>query len=98
MTVHPHASSYPEVRRILWAVLIANLTITALKIALGLWVGALAVVADGFHSLVDSSSNIIGLAALRLANRPADARHPYGYQRYETLGALMIGGRLLAAA
>ncbi|GAB4496810.1 MAG: hypothetical protein OHK0052_07310 [Anaerolineales bacterium] len=98
MTTPTNPSTYIEVRRILWAVLIANLLVTALKITLGLMIGALSVVADGFHSLVDSSSNIIGLAALRLANRPADARHPYGYQRYETLGALMIGGLLLAAA
>jgi cation diffusion facilitator family transporter len=83
---------------VLWAVLAANLAITALKITVGLASGALAVVADGFHSLVDSSSNLIGLAAIRLAGRPADLKHPYGYRRYETLGALGIGALLLAAA
>jgi len=60
--------------------------------------GVLAVVADGFHSLVDSSSNLIGLAAISLARRPADDHHPYGYQRYETLGALSIGVLMLVAA
>lgn len=89
---------YAAVRRVLLGVLLANLLVTAVKISLGVITGALAVVADGFHSLVDSSSNLVGLAALRLANRPADARHPYGYQRYETLGTLAIGGLLLAAA
>ncbi|MBI3159159.1 MAG: cation-efflux pump [Chloroflexi bacterium] len=92
------AAHFASIRRVLWAVLAANLAVTALKIVLGLISGALAVVADGFHSLVDSSSNLIGLAAIRLADRPADVRHPYGYQRYETLGALAIGGLLLAAA
>ncbi len=90
--------TYDAVRRVLWGVLLANLAVTALKITLGLWTGALAVVADGFHSLVDSSSNLVGLTAIRLAARPADARHPYGYRRYETLGSLAIGGLLLAAA
>ncbi len=89
---------YQEVRRVLLVVLVANLAITVLKIVLGIVTGALAVVADGFHSLVDSSSNLIGLAAVRLASRPADSRHPYGYRRYETLGALAIGGLLIAAA
>jgi len=89
---------YQEVRRVLLAVLVANLAITLLKIGLGIATGALAVMADGFHSLVDSSSNLIGLAAVRLASRPADSRHPYGYRRYETLGALAIGGLLIAAA
>jgi cation diffusion facilitator family transporter len=82
----------------LWNVLFANLAVAAIKITLGLLTGALAVLADGFHSLVDSSSNLIGLAAIRLADRPADARHPYGYRRYETIGALAIGVMLLAAA
>lgn len=89
---------YKSVRRILWVVLIANLVITIIKITLGMVTGALAIVSDGFHSLVDSSSNLIGLTAIRLAARPADESHPYGYQRYETLGALAIGGLLLVAA
>lgn len=88
---------YAPVRRVLWAVLAANLAITAVKITLGLMTGALAVVADGFHSLVDSSSNLIGLAAIRLAERPADRGHPYGYSRYETIGTLVIGGMLIVA-
>jgi cation diffusion facilitator family transporter len=89
---------YSGVRKVLWQVLAANLAITLLKVTLGVVTGSLAVVADGFHSLVDTSSNLIGLAAVRLANRPADRRYPYGYQRYETIGALAIGVMLLAAA
>jgi cation diffusion facilitator family transporter len=91
-------NSYQSVRKVLWGVLLANLLITVVKIGLGLLTGALAVVADGFHSLVDTSSNLVGLAAIRLADRPADERHPYGYARYETLGSLIIGGMLLVAA
>ncbi|NJN44395.1 MAG: cation-efflux pump [Anaerolineae bacterium] len=89
---------YVHVRRVLWQVLLANLSVTILKIILGFLTGALAIIADGFHSLVDTSSNLIGLAAIRLAQRPADDRHPYGYRRYETIGALAIGGMLFVAA
>lgn len=90
--------NYRSVRRILIVVLIANLAVTVVKITLGLLTGALSVVADGFHSLVDSSSNLIGLAAIRLAQRPPDDKHPYGYNRYETIGSMAIGGLLLVAA
>ncbi len=86
------------VRRVLWLVLVLNLSVTLLKIGLGVVTGALAVVADGFHSLVDTSSNLVGLAALRFAARPADEHHPYGYQRYETLGALAIGVMMFVSA
>ncbi|HEY58412.1 MAG TPA: cation transporter [Anaerolineae bacterium] len=75
----------------MWLVLGLNVAVTVAKVALGILTGALSVVADGFHSMVDSSSNLMGLAALRFAARLADERHPYGYQCYETLGALAIG-------
>ena len=60
---------FRAVRSVLLAVLIANLAVTLLKIIVGLVTGVLAVVADGFHSMVDSSSNLIGLAAISLARR-----------------------------
>jgi cation diffusion facilitator family transporter len=91
-------TSFARVRRVLWGVLFANLAVTAVKLTLGFLTGALAVVADGFHSLVDSSSNLIGLGAVRMAERPADDHHPYGYSRYETIGTFAIGGMLLVAA
>jgi divalent metal cation (Fe/Co/Zn/Cd) transporter len=50
-----------SVQRVLLIVLVLNLLVTAIKLAVGLWSGALSIVADAFHSLVDSSSNIIGL-------------------------------------
>lgn len=86
------------VRRVLFGVLVFNISVTLLKIGVGLAAGALAVVADGFHSLVDVASNLISLAMLHLSAREADARHPYGYQRYETLGALFIGVLMMLAA
>lgn len=89
---------FAAVQKVLIWVLVANLAVTLIKIVVGLVTGVLAVVADGFHSLVDSSSNLVGLAAIRLARRPADERHPYGYQRFETLGSLSIGVLMLVAA
>lgn len=89
---------YDEVGKVLWRVLAANLLVSLLKITIGLFTGVLAIVADGIHSLVDASSNLIGLAAVGLARRPADEEHPYGYQRYETLGAFIIGVFMLLAA
>ncbi len=96
-SVAAHAHHH-RVRRVLWVVLGLNAAVSLLKIGLGVITGALAVVADGFHSLVDASSNLVGLAALRFASRPADEEHPYGYQRYETLGALAIGVLMFVSA
>ena len=86
------------VRRVLWLVLGFNLAVTAVKVALGLYTGALAVVADGFHSLVDSSANLVALLGVWVAARPADKNHPYGHQKFEAIATLGIGALLLIAA
>jgi cation diffusion facilitator family transporter len=46
--------------------------------------------ADGFHSLSDGTSNIIGLIGIRLAYQPKDKDHPYGHKKYETFFSLGI--------
>ena len=41
-------------------------------------------VADGYHSLVDGSNNVIGLIVAAFAFRPPDPGHPYGHRKFET--------------
>ncbi len=57
---------------------------------LGYATGAVSVISDGFHSLTDSASNIMGLVGLRAARKPPDEDHPYGHRKYETLAAAGI--------
>jgi cation diffusion facilitator family transporter len=46
--------------------------------------------ADGFHSLSDGASNIIGLTGIHFACLPKDKDHPYGHKKYETFFSLGI--------
>jgi cation diffusion facilitator family transporter len=87
-----------QVRRVILLTLALNLAVATGKILVGLASGALSIVADGFHSLTDSLSSMIGLVANFIAARPPDADHPYGHRRFETLAALLVGGFLLLAA
>jgi cation diffusion facilitator family transporter len=52
--------------------------------------GAVSIISDGFHSLTDSASNVMGLIGLRIARKPPDANHPYGHRKFETLAAAGI--------
>jgi cation diffusion facilitator family transporter len=67
------------------------------KLVLGYATGAVSIVSDGYHSLTDSASNIIGLVGLRAARKPPDLDHPYGHRKYETLAAAGIFVFLLLA-
>jgi cation diffusion facilitator family transporter len=50
--------------------------------------------ADGFHSLSDGASNIVGLIGIHFACQPTDKDHPYGHRKYETLFSLGIAALL----
>lgn len=86
------------VRRVLAGVLVLNLAVAGAKLAVGWLIGSLSMVADGFHSLTDSASNVVGLVGISLAARPPDADHPYGHRKFETLSALFIGALLALTA
>ena len=80
-----------RVRRVVLLVLVLNLLVAAAKGAYAAWSGSLAVATDAIHSLLDASSNIVGMIALRMAHSPPDAEHPYGHHKIEILAAAGIG-------
>ncbi len=86
------------VRRVLWITLVLNLVVSAGKVIVGHLSGSLAMVADGYHSLVDGSNNVIGLIVAAFAFAPPDRAHPYGHRKFETAATTVIGAALLALA
>jgi cation diffusion facilitator family transporter len=84
-----------SIARILWIILGLNLAVAAAKLVYGQVHGVLAISADGLHSLLDATSNVVGLVGAQLARRPPDANHPYGHRKYETFAALAIAALLL---
>ena len=86
------------VQRVLWLTLVLNLAVSGGKVFVGLVSGSLAMVADGYHSLVDSSNNVIGLIVAAYAFAPPDRGHPYGHRKFETAAAAVIGVALLVLA
>ena len=86
------------VRRVLWITLGLNIAVSAGKVVVGHRSGSLAMVADGYHSLVDGANNVIGLIVAAFAFAPPDRAHPYGHRKFETAATALIGIALLALA
>lgn len=84
------ASRYSEVARVLTRVLFLNLIVAIAKIIFGYLSGAISILSDGFHSLTDTGSNVVGLIGIRAAERPPDEDHPYGHRKYETVAAAAV--------
>ncbi|MFY9505760.1 MAG: cation diffusion facilitator family transporter [Caldicoprobacterales bacterium] len=83
-------STYKKVKKVLWLILGANLLVAAIKIITGAIIKSTSMVADGFHSITDSTSNIVGIVGIKLASRPKDDNHPYGHKKIEMLAGLFV--------
>lgn len=86
---------YERIRRILLLILALNWGVAVAKILYGLVSHFNSMVADGFHSLSDGLSNVIGIIGITIASQPADKDHPYGHKKFETLFSFAITALLL---
>ncbi|MGE4297265.1 MAG: cation diffusion facilitator family transporter [Desulfovibrionaceae bacterium] len=75
-----------------------NLVLSAAKFAAGVLGHSQAMVADAVHSLSDMVTDLVIIVCARYWSKPADASHPYGHQRIETLVTLCIGAALASVA
>jgi cation diffusion facilitator family transporter len=85
---------YQKIRKILIIVLALNWAVALAKIIYGLSSRCFSMTADGFHSLSDGTSNLIGIIGIYFACQPVDKDHPYGHKKYETLFSLGIAAML----
>jgi len=72
----------------------SNLSLTLLKLGIGLAIGSVSVVAEAIHSGVDLLAAVIAFFAVRTSARPPDENYPYGRGKIEnvsgTVEALLI--------
>jgi len=95
---NPVQEHYKDIRRILILILVLNWAVALAKILYGLFSRSASMTADGFHSLSDGASNIIGIIGIHFACQPKDIDHPYGHKKYETLSSLVIAALLFIVA
>jgi cation diffusion facilitator family transporter len=74
-----------------------SVTLSSVKIIVGLAAHSVALVSDGFESAADILMSGLVLFGLWVAAKPADDDHPYGHGRFEILTGLAIGAVLAGA-
>jgi cation diffusion facilitator family transporter len=76
----------------------SNATLIALKLAAGAITGSIAILTEAIHSLIDLVASVVAFVSVRKADEPADADHPYGHEKVESLAATIEGMLILLGA
>ena len=92
-----HDESYQVARRVALAGVVVSGLLACSNIIIGLLTHSTSVVATGFEFAGDVLASSIVVVGMGVAARPADANHPYGHGRFETLSAFVVGVILSAA-
>ncbi|WP_242634419.1 cation diffusion facilitator family transporter [Marinobacter salicampi] len=82
--------------RVTWAGMLLDAFLGLIKCVAGTLFHSQALVADGIHSFSDVASDFLVLGVMRAARQGPDQSHPYGHQRFETMGTLVLGSVLIA--
>jgi len=70
--------------------IVASFSMAAVKLAVGIAIGSLALISEALHSSVDFVATVITWIVVRIADRPADEEHHYGHGKLESLSALGV--------
>ena len=70
--------------------IVCNVFLFIIKGLIGFTMNSIAVMADAFNNLSDAASSIIGLVGVKMAEKPADEKHPFGHGRMEYIAALLV--------
>lgn len=89
---------YREIRKVTLIGSVVDLALGVAKIVVGLIAHSQALIADGIHSLSDLLTDFLVIFAAKHAHREADASHPYGHGRIETLMTVGLGAALMLVA
>ena len=77
--------------------IIVNLILVAFKAFVGIVTNSIAITLDAVNNLTDALSCVITVSGAKLANRPPDKNHPYGYGRIEYFSSVIIAAIVLWA-
>jgi cation diffusion facilitator family transporter len=89
---------YREAVQATWLGLVVNLLLGCAKLVGGLVGQSYALISDAVNSLGDVFTSVAVLLAFRVAQKPADAEHPYGHTRAEAIAGSNVAVLVIVSA
>jgi len=76
---------------------VSNVVLTLMKAVAGVLGGSQAMIAEAMHSAADFIATVIVYISLKIAKKPADKNHPFGYGKAEVVSSAVVGVMLIGA-
>lgn len=90
------AGEMKEASRVTIIGMILDAVLGIIKVIGGALFHSQALLVDGIHSFTDVASDLVVLGVMKVSRQEPDDDHPYGHQRIETFGTLVLGSILIA--
>jgi cation diffusion facilitator family transporter len=87
-----------QVRLVTWTGMLVNILLSTFKILAGYFGKSQTILADGFHSLSDTLTDVAVIVGVRYWSAPPDETHPHGHSKIEAIITQFIGLVLVVVA
>ena len=78
--------------------IVVNLLLFTFKLLIGLLTFSMSIISDAINNLTDLFSCFVSLFGFKIANKPADKKHPYGHQRVEYIAGMIVSFVIIVIA
>ncbi len=78
--------------------ILSNTVLILMKLAVGILSGAVSIISEAIHSLMDLGAAVMAFFSIRIAQRPADTGHPYGHEKVENVSGVIEAVLIFVAA
>jgi cation diffusion facilitator family transporter len=78
--------------------IVSNSALIAMKLIVGILSGAVSIISEAIHSLMDLAAALMAFFSIRIASRPADRKHPYGHEKVENVSGVIEAILIFVAA
>ncbi len=90
MDKHKQEIAGRQIKAVTHLAIVVNIALFAVKVLVGFVSGSIALIADGVHSISDTTTDFAVLLGHYFGSKEPDPRHPYGHGRFETFSAGFI--------
>ena len=69
--------------------IISNSILITIKLFIGALTGSVSIISEAIHSIMDLIASVIAFFSVKVSDKPADEKHPYGHGKFENISGVI---------